>query len=74
MFMWDESTAKRGSHEVGSCLVKYINSLGDKLKHNLNANIVKFWMHIVEGTNIETVHHKFLEPGHTFNNAIRILD
>ncbi|KAJ8865598.1 hypothetical protein PR048_033118 [Dryococelus australis] len=26
-------------------------------------------MYIVEGTNIETVHHKFLEPGHTFNEC-----
>ncbi|KAJ8879170.1 hypothetical protein PR048_019776 [Dryococelus australis] len=80
MFMWDESTAKRGSQEVGSCLVKYINSLGDEIKHfiaytdcytgqNLNVNIVKFWMYIAEGTNTETVHHKFLEPGHTFNEC-----
>ncbi|KAJ8874202.1 hypothetical protein PR048_025044 [Dryococelus australis] len=80
MFMWDESTAKRGSWEVGSCLVKYINSLDDEIKHviaytdccagqNLNVNIVKFWLYIVEGTNIEMMHHKFLDPGHTFNEC-----
>ncbi|KAJ8868073.1 hypothetical protein PR048_031882 [Dryococelus australis] len=33
MFMWDESTAKRGSQEVGSCLVKYASSLDDEIKH-----------------------------------------
>ncbi|KAJ8876048.1 hypothetical protein PR048_023956 [Dryococelus australis] len=80
MFMRDESTAKRGSQEVGSCLVNCINSLDDEIKHviayadccagqNSNVNIVKFWTYIVEGTNIETVHHKFLEPGHTFNEC-----
>ncbi|KAJ8886551.1 hypothetical protein PR048_012762 [Dryococelus australis] len=33
MFMWDKITAKRGSQEEGSCLVKYFNSLDDKIKH-----------------------------------------
>ncbi|KAJ8876695.1 hypothetical protein PR048_021142 [Dryococelus australis] len=80
MFMWDESTAKRGSQKVGSCLVKYINSLDDEIKHAIaytdrcagqtsNVNIIMFWMYMFEGTNIETVHHKFLEPGHTFNEC-----
>lgn len=55
MYTWDESIASRGSSEVASC--------GGQNKHK---NILKFWMYVVNNTNINTVDHKFLEPGYTY--------
>lgn len=80
MYMWDETTSRRGSQEIGSCLLKFVKSLEHQVNQviaysdccpgqNLNVNIVKYWMHIVSNTPLETIHHKFLEPGHTFNEC-----
>lgn len=77
MFMWHEAEASRGSHEIGSCLLKYVEQLPPSVKHliafsdncggqNKNQYISRFWMSIVQKTNIETVDHKFLIPGHSY--------
>ncbi|KAK9720959.1 hypothetical protein QE152_g21812 [Popillia japonica] len=76
-YMWDESIASRDSSEVASCLLKFIKQLPPSTKsiiafsdscggQNKNKNTLKLWMYIVNNTNIETVDHKFLEPGHTY--------
>lgn len=35
MFMWDESKAGRGASEIGSCLLKYIESYNTECRHRL---------------------------------------
>lgn len=77
MYTWDESIASRGSSEVASCLLKFIQQLPKSTKNiiafsdscggqNKNKNILKFWMYVVQNFNIQSVDHKFLEPGHTY--------
>lgn len=75
--MWHEGEASRGSNEMGSCLLKYAEQLPPSVKHliafsdncggqNKNKFIARFWMYIVKNTNVETVDHKFLVPGHSY--------
>lgn len=32
-FLWDETNGKKGSNEIGSCLLKYIFDLPDTVTH-----------------------------------------
>lgn len=77
MFMWHEGEASRGSHEIGSCLLKYVQQLPPSVKHliafsdncggqNKNQYIARFWMYIVKSSNIDKVDHKFLIAGHSY--------
>jgi len=77
MFMWPEGTAGRGSHEIASCLLKYCQSLPGTVSkliaysdscagQNKNYNIVLMWLHITQVTNVATIDHKFMVPGHSF--------
>ncbi|CAG9762722.1 unnamed protein product [Ceutorhynchus assimilis] len=51
MYIWNETVASRGSQEIGSCLIHFINEV---LPDNMT-RIIAY-----------KIHHKFLEPGHTF--------
>ncbi|XP_050294278.1 uncharacterized protein LOC126734626 [Anthonomus grandis grandis] len=77
MFMWHEGEAFRGSQEIGSCLLKYVQQLPNSIEHiiafsdnagdqNKNHNIIKFWRHIVQTTSVCTVDHKFLVSAHSY--------
>ncbi|CAH1106990.1 unnamed protein product [Psylliodes chrysocephalus] len=78
MYVWDETIASRGSQEIGSCLIHYItNAVPQNVTkiiaysdscggQNKNKNIAKLFMYLVKATRIQEIHHKFLEPGHTF--------
>ncbi|XP_072384295.1 uncharacterized protein [Diabrotica undecimpunctata] len=78
MHVWDESTASRGSQEIGSCILKFINTHDHKDiliawsdscgGQNRNINIAALWMYIVQSPtlNIKEVVHKFAEPGHSY--------
>lgn len=78
MHVWDESTASRGSQEIGSCILKYINTHEHKNVliawsdscggQNRNINIAALWMYVVQCTtlNIKEIVHKFAEPGHSY--------
>lgn len=77
MYTWDESIACRGSSEVASCLLKFVQQLPKSTKNiiafsdscggqNKNKNVLKFWMYVVQNFDIQSVDHKFLEPGHTY--------
>lgn len=77
MYVWNETVASRGSQEIGSCLIRFINVLPDNITRiiaysdscggqNKNKNIAKLFMFLVKSTKIQEIHHKFLEPGHTF--------
>lgn len=77
MYMWHEGEAGKGSQEVLSCLLKYIQCLPETVTHidafsdncggqNKNKNIVKFWTYIVQHSYIKSVDHRFLVSGHSF--------
>ena len=75
MYMWHEGEAAKGSQEVLSCLLKYIECLPSTVTHidafsdncgGQNKNIVKFWTYIVQHTHIKSVDHQFLVSGHSF--------
>lgn len=81
MFLWNESIASRGSQEVASCLNMFLK-YHPNAKHliaysdccggqNRNKNIAKFWMYVVKEGILETIDHKFLEPGHTYMECDR---
>ncbi|KAK5649801.1 hypothetical protein RI129_000830 [Pyrocoelia pectoralis] len=83
MFIWNETLAQRGSQEIGSCLIKYIQSLPSTVKElicysdqcggqNKNKNIAKLLMFIVQSkSSLEIIHHKFFEPGHSYMECDR---
>ncbi|CAH1114904.1 unnamed protein product [Psylliodes chrysocephalus] len=80
MFIWNETVASRGSQEIGSCLIKFIRSLPSTVTKIVaysdscggqNKNISKLFSFIVQATNITEIHHKFLEPGHTYMECDR---
>ena len=79
MHMWDESTASRGSEEVGSCIMTYLRESSLHGKHlvcysdscggqNRNIYILCLWLHIVNDpqNSYETIDHKFMISGHSF--------
>lgn len=79
-YMWDETIARRGANEVASCLFSFVN---DKVKDGVkdfrfwsdncagqNRNRIVFFMYLyVSNTFKVDVCHRFLEKGHTQNEA-----
>ena len=79
MFMWSESIVSRGSHEIGSAILKYLQLTGSKASHlmvfsdacgghNRNINIACLWMYVVSSSDFpySVVDHKFRESGHSY--------
>lgn len=79
MCMWDETMASRGSQEIGSCLLKFLQSRTSSASHlvcysnscggqNRNINMARFWLHVVAWDNYSytTVDHKFMVSGHSY--------
>ena len=76
-FVWNESEGKRGSNEIGTCLIKYISTIGPKVVHlilfsdscggqNRNQFTSRAIVHALQNTqDLEIVDQKFLVPGHT---------
>lgn len=80
MFMWSECEASRGSQDIMSCLLKFIQGLPANINHidaysdncggqNKSKFVVKFWSYIVTNTNIKSVDHKFFIPGHSYSEC-----
>ena len=76
MFVWNEVIGKRGSDEIGSCILKYIKSRNIKNRNlvifsdncpgqNKNWTIAALWHHLVLTNAFDSVEHKFLLPGHS---------
>lgn len=76
MFMWDESMAKRGSDEIGSCIVKYLSVSNVRARktgyfsdncggHNKNWNMMSLGSHLVNTKRFEEIEHYFLIAGNT---------
>ena len=74
MYMWNESLALRGSHEVGSCILTHLKKMGTTATvysdacggQNRNIYLVCMWLHIVSSSeySFTTVDHKFMVSGH----------
>ncbi|XP_067633732.1 uncharacterized protein [Eurosta solidaginis] len=75
-FIWNETIAKRGSNDIGSCIFKCLSTVPPMVKHiilysdscpgqNRNANICAMFQMVLKSTTIETIDHKFLVVGHT---------
>lgn len=79
-YMWDESQAKRGANEVACCLLSFIrNRVQAGIKdfrfwsdncagQNRNRIVFFMYMYASKTFNID-VCHRFLEKGHTHNEA-----
>jgi hypothetical protein len=77
MYIWEETTASRGSQEVASCMkhlknvttqkhvIAYRNSCPGQ---NHNSKLALTWMKILQSpdNNIRITDHKFLMSGHSF--------
>lgn len=79
MHLWHEGIASRGSHQVGSCILKYIKSLSPTASHlvtysdscggqNRNVYILALWLHIVSSDEYSytTIDQKFMVVGHSY--------
>ena len=77
MHLWDETTAKRGSSEVASCLHRCLSQRSTGAKHlvlfsdgcpgqNKNRIIATFLLKLVHDGQFEQIDHFFLVRGHTF--------
>lgn len=77
MFMWDKSTAKRGSEEIGSCLPKYITCMNIKSERlaifsdncggqNKNYNLVGLYNYLISTKVFKEFVHCYLIAGRTF--------
>uniref|UniRef100_A0A6P7G3I8 Uncharacterized protein LOC114337276 n=1 Tax=Diabrotica virgifera virgifera TaxID=50390 RepID=A0A6P7G3I8_DIAVI len=76
-FMWHEGLSDRGSDQVASCLLKYLDSLVNTVekvalysdscpgqnKNNIVAGALSLFVY--RSTTINEIQHKFLEVGHT---------
>lgn len=77
--IWDETIAKRGGQEIGSCVMKWLNGLSDDIKdirlysdscggQNRNHLFAAMLMNVSRSKGIK-ITHSFLEPGHTHMEA-----
>jgi len=75
-YTWTEVNGKRGSSEIGSCLLKWFQSLNNEVTEvtlysdtcggqNRNQNILALMLFIVQKTHIKKIEHKFMESGHS---------
>lgn len=76
MYVWTEDTAKRGSEEIGSIVLKHINENTTEAEHlilftdncggqNKNWNMMALWRQLIIDNKYKSVEHRFLLPGHT---------
>lgn len=83
-FIWHEGEGKRGSNEIGSCLISFLNNLSNSSESNKlnmifysdncggqckNKFIVTCYIYAVSRFKFESITHKFLVVGHTQNEG-----
>lgn len=76
-YIWNETIAKRGANDIGSCIYKHLMNLPENVKHvilysdscpgqNRNSYICAMFEKVLEDhPSIEVIDHKFLVVGHT---------
>nr|CAH7758580.1 unnamed protein product [Callosobruchus chinensis] len=75
-FNWTEDLASRGSVEIGSCILRFVQQLrdlhGDRFKHlNKNFNIISLYQYFILNGWFEIIDHKFPEVGHSYLDSDR---
>ena len=77
MYCWPESTAKRGSNEVISCLHHFLSALPRSVTNlylysdgcsgqNKNANVMQYLFTLVSMGRFRCIQHSFPVTGHSF--------
>ncbi|CAH0767778.1 unnamed protein product [Bemisia tabaci] len=79
MYLWHEGLAGRGPEQIASCLYKFILSLPPHVTHitvfsnstvqNKSTLLVKFWLYVIQNTQIKIINHKFLPFEHLANEC-----
>ena len=75
-FMWSEVNGRRGSCEIGTCLMKYLQQQPETVKHvtlfsdscggqNRNQFVAAGLLYMVRTSSISVIEQKILESGHT---------
>jgi len=75
-YLWTETDGKRGANEIGSCLLRCLRSVNERVKHvtffsdscsgqNRNQFVCALLLYAVAVLPIDVIDHKFLVPGHT---------
>jgi len=77
-FLWDETRGKKGSAEIVTCLLKYLESIPDSIQHvilycdtcsgqNCNRFMVAMMVHAVNTVrHLKTIDLKCMESGHSY--------
>ena len=76
-YCWTELDGKRGSSEVGTCILKWLSNLPESVDEvvlysdtcsgqNRNRHIAAVLLFAVQTTNVKVIHQKFLEHGHSY--------
>lgn len=82
MFVWNECEGKKGSAEIGSCLLEFAENCKTKGGHlviwsdncagqNKNINLIYFYQYLVLKGYFTSIDHKFPEVGHTYLDSDR---
>ena len=79
MYLWHEGLASRGSHEVGSCILKHLKETNPTTTHlitfsdscggqNRNVYMLSLWLYIVASPDfpVTTIDQKFMMVGHSY--------
>lgn len=75
--LWSEVNGKRGSNEIGTALMQWINGLPEGIKEislfsdtcggqNRNQHISALLLYVTRTSQIEIIEQKYLESGHSF--------
>lgn len=75
-FTWNEINGKRGSSEIGTALLNWIQTLPKHVKEisvfsdtcggqNRNQHVAALFLHIIENFDFNLIEHKFMEKGHS---------
>lgn len=76
-FLWTEVNGQKGSCEIGTALLKWINQLPQNVNEislfsdtcsgqNRNQYITALFLYVVKHTQIEVLQHSFMESGHSY--------
>jgi hypothetical protein len=80
-YLWDETNGKKGSNEIGSCLLKYLEGLPSHVRHvtsfsdtcggqNRNRNTSAAMVYAIQKIDhLEIIDLKFMESGHSYLEA-----
>ncbi|KAJ8869494.1 hypothetical protein PR048_028485 [Dryococelus australis] len=75
-FTWNECNGKRGSNEIGSCILEWFKTSSDIVKEvslfsdtcggqDRNQFVAALFLFIVQTTHVEVTEHVFMEKGHS---------